>query len=126
MMPIKFRRKLGSDTRLKNASPDPSDFKENLTKIFYRVILSIGIFSLFSYFFHIEYFPSFDFQSATSYLLSLAYVLTLITLSFSMILLAPYIMAASFIRAKLKKKGNLKIVTKSFNGCFLEFFRSVP
>lgn len=75
-----------------------------------RAVFITGVFSLFSYFFHIEYFPAFDLKSAASYLSSLAYVLTILITSLALIFLIPYVMAAMFIRAKPNKKGNHKLI----------------
>jgi outer membrane protein OmpA-like peptidoglycan-associated protein len=100
----------------KNSASDASKpeniFSENAAKIVTRMMFAIGVFSLFSYFFHIEYFPSFDLKSVTSYATSLAYVLTILVISLSFAFLIPYVISATFIRAKPNKRGNKKLIVE--------------
>lgn len=108
-------------TRHRNA-PTPTQpeklFSENAAKIMSRAVFVTGVFSLFSYFFHIEYFPAFDLKSAASYVSSLAYVLTILITTLALIFLIPYVMAAVFIRAKPDKKGNHKLISEIIEWMF--------
>ena len=101
---------------LRQAKPQNSRsdtiFSENAAKVISRVVFAIGLFSLFSYFFHIEYFPTFDLKSAASYGSALAYVLMFIITTLSLAFLIPYLMAATFIRAKPNKRGNNKLIVE--------------
>jgi outer membrane protein OmpA-like peptidoglycan-associated protein len=116
-MPSKFRKKPMGTQNFGTTELYQKIGDENLSKVVSKTFFIIGVFSFFSYFFYIDYFPSFDLNSAASYVLSLALVLIIITASLSMIFLSPYIMAATFIRAKRNKNifVNRKLVTEIFH-----------
>lgn len=105
------------DLRQDKKKPE-SIFSDNASKIVSRVVFAIGVLALFSYFFHIEYFPAFDLKSAASYVTSLAYVLTILVVSLSLAMLIPYVMAAVFIRAKPTKRGLQKLIAEIIEWMF--------
>lgn len=98
--------------RTPSAATSENILGEKAAKIMSRAVFATGIFSLFSYFFHIEYFPVFELKSAASYISSLAYVLILLITMLALMFLGPYLMAATFIRAKPDGKGNKKLITE--------------
>jgi len=70
-------------------------------------VLLLGLWTLLSYFFYIEYFPTFDLNTATSVLIALAFVTVPFTLGLSLIFLTSYLFAGLFIRTRPRHgKGN--------------------
>jgi outer membrane protein OmpA-like peptidoglycan-associated protein len=63
-------------------------------------IALLGILTLFSYFFHIGYFPVLEFETVLGHLVSLAGVLIILMLSLSAILLLPNLILAGFIKTR--------------------------
>lgn len=93
------------DSTLRQKQPaDSTNDVENsddskVPKIFQAIsITAVGIVALFSYFFHIEYFPLFDLQAASSYLLAVTWVLVVLLLLFAVILLVPYFIIGTTLK----------------------------
>lgn len=71
------------------------------------LVLLLGLWTLLSYFFYIEYFPTFDLNTATSVLIALAFVTVPFTAGLSFSFLSPYLFAGLFIRTRPRHgKGN--------------------
>jgi len=117
-MPSKFAINRSRKSTCQEKTKPESIFSDNASKIVSRVVFAIGVLALFSYFFHIEYFPAFDLPSAASYVASLAYVLTILVVSLSLAMLIPYVMAAVFIRAKPTKRGSQKLIAEIIEWMF--------
>ncbi|MYN42004.1 OmpA family protein [Duganella sp. FT109W] len=62
-----------------------------LSKIRAISLTAVGVASLFSYFFYIDYFPLFDLQAASSYLFSVVWVLAVLLILLALILIVPNI-----------------------------------
>jgi len=71
------------------------------------LVLLLGLWTLLSYFFYIEYFPTFDLNTATSVLIALAFVTVPLTAGLSFSFLSSYLFAGLFIRTRARHgKGN--------------------
>lgn len=92
-----------------NASTLERYFDESFRKAIFASILLLGVFFLFSYFFHIDYFPIFDFGTATSLLVSLAYVVGILLLLIAVSLLLPHIFVGMLIHTKRTPAGDRKL-----------------
>jgi len=97
--------------------------KENPIKVTWISLLAFGALSLLSYFFHIEYFPNFDFQSATNVFLALTYVTAFVSLAFSALFLLPSIGAAALLNssAYTSTRSLLRFIATTTAWSFLSF-----
>lgn len=77
-------------------------------------ITALGIIALFSYFFHIEYFPLFDLQAASSYLFAVIWVLLVLLILFAVILLMPYVIVATTLKIHTTPRGERWIIAKIY------------
>ncbi len=64
------------------------------------IVLLLGLWTLLSYFFYIEYFPSFDLGTVTSVLIALTFVTIPFTAGLSFSFLSPFLFAGMFIRTR--------------------------
>jgi outer membrane protein OmpA-like peptidoglycan-associated protein len=90
---------------------NPSTEAKNVQSNAMRAIsvTALGIVALFSYFFHIEYFPLFDLQAASSYLFAVIWVLAVLLILITIILLLPYVIIAMALETPLNPKGERKL-----------------
>lgn len=101
--PIKFKKKALSveptpqTSRLEKLSLSFLKFDRSIARY---VVLLFGAWTLLSYFFYIEFFPSFDFSTATSVLIALAFVTVPFTVGLSFVFLASYLFSGLFIRTR--------------------------
>ncbi|WP_146171937.1 hypothetical protein [Pseudoduganella armeniaca] len=98
---LRNKNKLGQptdDTPL--AAPD-----EDMRMAIWFAVLGVGAVGLFSYFFHIEYFPIFDLAAATSLFLSFAYVCLIVLPLLSGLFLFPYLIHTVSLRQASQKQG---------------------
>lgn len=77
-------------------------------------ITAVGIVALFSYFFHIEYFPLFDLQAAGSYLFAVTWVLVVLLILMAVTLLTPYVIVGSTLKLQKTARGERRLVAKIF------------
>lgn len=82
------------------------------------VVLVLGLWTLLSFFFHIEYFPSFDLQTATSLLISLAFVTVPLTAALSFLFLTSHLLAGLFIRTRPTCRSDTKFKHELFSWTF--------
>lgn len=72
-------------------------------------LTAVGIFALFSYFFHIDYFPLFDLQAASSYLFAVAWVLAFLLIFFAITLLVPYAIIGAVLSTRKTARGERRL-----------------
>ena len=72
-------------------------------------LTAIGIAALFSYFFHIDYFPLFDLQAASSYLLAVAWVLAMLLIVMALLFLLPSAVVGTMLKTRKTDKGGRKL-----------------
>ncbi len=70
----------------------------------------LGLWTLLSYFFHTEYFPVIDLNTATSLLVSLVFVTVPLTAALSLTFLSTYLFAGLLIRARPTRRGNQNFI----------------
>lgn len=71
----------------------------------------VGVAALFSYFFHIDYFPLFDLQAATSYLLAVTWVLVGLLILLALNLLMPYLAIGMTFKTRKTEKGERRLTS---------------
>ena len=104
---IRQRRKTASPV----AKPEPQP-TESIFKYASVACLLLGFFALFSYFFHIDYFPLFDLQAASSYVFALAYVMFFAATSLSVTFLLPYLILGMVINVPRTSRGKKHVNDK--------------
>lgn len=82
------------------------------------VVLVLGLWTLLSFFFHIEYFPNFDLQTATSLLISLAFVTVPLTAVLSFLFLTSHLFAGLFIRTRPTRRSDSNFKHELFSWTF--------
>lgn len=106
-VPAPFKKKPGAP------SPKLSGYlSEDLHKTILKLLLALGFFNLFSYFFHIDYFPGIDLQGVTGHILPMAFILVLLTTGLSLPLMSPYLFSAPFITVRPGKLRNGKAIAE--------------
>lgn len=100
------RKDLRSKYKLRRQTGDtpPAALDEDMRMALWFALLGVGAVGLFSYFFHIEYFPIFDLAAATSLLLSFAYVCLIVLPLLSGLFLFPYLIHMVSLRSASKKQ----------------------
>jgi outer membrane protein OmpA-like peptidoglycan-associated protein/MFS family permease len=82
---------------------------EDLSKIRAISLVGVGVVALFSYFFHIDYFPLFDLQAASSYLFAVTWVLAVLLIGLALIFLVPYAIIGMTLKTRKTPRGEQRL-----------------
>lgn len=82
---------------------------EDFTKIRAISLTAVSIVALFSYFFHIDYFPLFDLQAASSYLFAVTWVLAVLLIFTALTLLVPFVIIGTALKTRKTPRGERRL-----------------
>lgn len=87
------------------SQPDAASGDNALKTLRTISLTAIGVAALFSYFFHIEYFPLFDLQAASSYVLAVAWLLAVLLIIMALLFLLPSVLVGTTLKTRKSAKS---------------------